>query len=47
MTRPDPLVSRLEQAVRDFGEDRPVTWRACRAVSDILETDGASITIEN
>jgi hypothetical protein len=47
MTGQDPLVSRLEQAVRDLGEDHPLTWRACQAVSDILETDGASITIEN
>ena len=47
MTGQDPLVSRLEQAVRDLGEDRPLTWRACHALNDILQTDGASITLEN
>ena len=47
MTGQEPLVHRLEHAVRDLGEDRPLTWRACHAVTDILGADGASITIEN
>ena len=47
MTGQEPLVQRLEQAVRDLGEDRPLTWRACHALRDILGTDGVSITLEN
>jgi hypothetical protein len=47
MTDLDPLVSRLVQAVKNFEEDRPLTWRACHAVNDMLGADGASITIEN
>jgi hypothetical protein len=41
------LVSRLAQAVKEFGESRPLTWRACRAFRDVVGADGASITFEN
>ena len=27
MADQDPLVSRLAQAVKEFGESRPLTWR--------------------
>jgi hypothetical protein len=43
----DLLVSRLAQAVKEFGESRPLTWRACRAFRDVVGADGASITFEN
>lgn len=42
-----PLVSRLAQAIKEFGESRPLTWRACRAFRDVVGADGASITFEN
>jgi hypothetical protein len=47
MTVQDPLVGRLTQAVRQLGESRPLTWRACHAIRDMLGAHGASITIEN
>ena len=47
MTVQDPLVGRLTQAVRELGESRPLTWRACHAIRDMLGVNGASITIEN
>jgi hypothetical protein len=43
----DPLVSRLAQAVKEFGESRPLTWRVCHAFRDVVGADGASITFEN
>ena len=42
-----PLVSPLAQAIKEFGESRPLTWRACRAFRDVVGADGASITFEN
>jgi ANTAR domain-containing protein len=47
MTDPESLVHQLGRVVRDLGEDHPLTWRVCHAVTDILGADGASITIEN
>ena len=47
VTGQEQLVNRLEQAVRDLGEDRPLTWRSCHALRDILGVDGVSITLEN
>ena len=47
MADQDPLVSRLAQAVKEFGESRPLTWRACHAFRDVVGADGASITFEN
>jgi len=47
MTGQDTLVARLSRAVRAFGEDHPLTWRACHAINDLLGADGASIAIEN
>jgi hypothetical protein len=43
----DPLVSRLARALRELGESRPLTWRACHAIKDLAGADGASITLEN
>jgi hypothetical protein len=47
MSVQDPIVGRLAQKVRQLGESRPLTWRACHAIRDMLGADGASITIEN
>jgi hypothetical protein len=47
MTGQDTLVTRLAQAVRAFGEEHALTWRACHAINDLLGADGASITIDN
>jgi hypothetical protein len=47
MTDPESLVHQLGRVVRDLGEDHPLTWRVCHAVTDIPGADGASITIEN
>lgn len=47
MADQDPLVSRLVQAVKEFGESRPLAWRVCHAFADMLGADGASITLEN
>jgi hypothetical protein len=47
MADQDLLVSRLAQAVKQFGESRPLTWRVCHAFRDVVGADGASITFEN
>jgi hypothetical protein len=47
MADQDPLVSRLAQAVKEFGESRSLAWRACHAFRDVVGADGASITFEN
>lgn len=47
MADQDPLVSRLEQAVKAFGETRPLTWRAGQAFTGVVGADGTSITLEN
>jgi hypothetical protein len=47
MTVQGPLVGRLVQAVRQLGESRPLTWRTCHAIRNMLGADGASITMEN
>jgi hypothetical protein len=47
MADEDPLVSRLAQAVKEFGESRPLTWRAWHAFRDVADVNGASITFEN
>jgi hypothetical protein len=47
MADQDLLVSRLAQAVKEFGESRPLTWRACHAFRDVVGADGSSITFEN
>jgi hypothetical protein len=47
MSGRDLLVTRLARAVSALGESRPLTWRACQVVNDMLGADGASITIEN
>lgn len=47
MSDEDVLGGRLAVAVVASGAARPLTWRACHAVSDMLGVDGASITIEN
>jgi hypothetical protein len=47
MSVQDPIVGWLAQKVRQLGESRPLTWRACHAIRDMLGADGASITIEN
>jgi hypothetical protein len=39
------LLTRLAQAITGLGADRPLTWRACHAVRDLLAADGASITL--
>jgi ANTAR domain len=45
MTRHARLLTRLAQAITRLGADRPLTWRACHAVRDLLAADGASITL--
>jgi hypothetical protein len=47
MADQDPLVSRLAQAVKEFGESRSLAWRVCHAFRDVVGADGASITFEN
>lgn len=46
MTHHAWLVTRLTQAITRLGADRPLTWRACHAVRDLLAADGASITLK-
>jgi hypothetical protein len=45
MTHHAWLLTRLAQAITRLGADRPLTWRACHAVRDLLAADGASITL--
>ena len=47
MTDRGMLAGRLAETVARMRADRPLTWRACHAVKDMLGTDGASMTIEN
>jgi hypothetical protein len=45
MTHHAWLLTRLTQAITRLGADRPLTWRACHAIRDLLAADGASITL--
>jgi hypothetical protein len=46
MTHHAWLLTRLTQAITRLGADRPLTWRACHAIRDLLAADGASITLQ-